>query len=219
MIRGAIFDADGTLLDSMTIWDTIGEDYLRSLGYEPKEDLKETFKTFTLQQAACYYRSNYGIILSVDEIVDGINGMLEQYYREKVLLKSGVGNFLQKLNKNGVKMCIATTSDRYLIEAALNRCGVLKYFSEIFTCTFVGHGKEEPVIYREALKYLGTEKSHTVVFEDAFHAIETAKNDGFITAAVYDTHEESQESVKSLADFYITDNWDFETFWKFASGL
>ena len=57
MIRGAIFDLDGTLLDSMSIWDTIGEDYLRSLGKEPREDLKETFKTFTLEQSAQYYRT------------------------------------------------------------------------------------------------------------------------------------------------------------------
>ena len=73
MLKGAIFDLDGTILDSMFIWDTIGEDYLRTLGIEPKDNLKETFKTFTLEQAAHYYRENYGVTLSVKEIADGIN--------------------------------------------------------------------------------------------------------------------------------------------------
>ena len=69
MMKGAIFDFDGTLVDSMFIWDTFGEDYLRTLGKEPKENLTETFKTFTLEQAAEYYREHYDVTLSVGEKV------------------------------------------------------------------------------------------------------------------------------------------------------
>ncbi len=71
MLKGAIFDFDGTLFDSMFIWDTIGEAYLRSIGYEPKENLNEVFKTFSLYQAACYYQSEYGVTWSMDEIMTG----------------------------------------------------------------------------------------------------------------------------------------------------
>ena len=73
MLKGAIFDFDGTLVDSMFIWETFGEDYLRSLGKEPKENLREAFATFTLEQAAEYYRQNYGVTLSVEEIVSNVN--------------------------------------------------------------------------------------------------------------------------------------------------
>ena len=83
MIKGAIFDLDGTILDSMFIWDTIGEDYLRTIGYEPKEKLNETFKNLSLQQAACYYISEYGVTLTVNEIVDGVNKMIEKYYVDR----------------------------------------------------------------------------------------------------------------------------------------
>ena len=76
MIRGAIFDLDGTLLDSMQVWDTVAEAYLRSLGKEPEEDLRERFRTYSLRQSAEYYRTHYGVELSVPEIMDGINRMV-----------------------------------------------------------------------------------------------------------------------------------------------
>ena len=213
MIKGAIFDLDGTILDSMFIWYTIGEDYLRSLGKEPKENLKETFKTFTLEQAAEYYRENYGVTLSVNEIVDGVNKMVERYYAETVKLKPGVEVFLEKLKAKGVKMCIATVTDKHLVEVALSRLCVRDCFSEIFTCASVGHSKEEPHIYREAQKHLGTSKKETVVFEDALYALKTAKLDGFITVGVYDIHEENQAELKTTADYYIEDYSKFEKFW------
>lgn len=213
MLKGAIFDLDGTILDSMFIWDTIGEDYLRSLGIEPKENLKETFKTFTLEQAAEYYRKNYQVTLSVNEIVDGVNKMVIQFYAETVKLKPGFEVFLEKLKAKGVKMCIATVTDKPLVETALNRLGVRNYFSEIFTCASVGHSKEDPHIYREAKKHLNTEKGETVVFEDALHALKTAKADGFVTVGVFDPHEERQAELKMMADCYIESYSDFEKFW------
>ncbi len=219
MLKGAIFDFDGTLFDSMFIWDTIGENYLRSIGYEPKENLNEVFKTFSLYQAACYYQSEYGVILSVDEIMNGVNSMVEKYYREDVMPKSGVMDFLEYLRQNSVKMCIATATDDYLVKATLERCQMSGYFSKIFTCTSVCSGKDNPKIYREALAYLGTEKSKTVVFEDAVYALKTAKKDGFITAAVYDRYEKNQKEIKALSDFYITDYSKNESFRKFASAV
>ena len=208
MIKGAIFDLDGPLLDSMFIWDTIGEEYLRSLGKEPHEDLKETFMTLTLEEAAVYYRENYGVTLSVGEIVDGVNSMVEQTYRTKVTLKPGIPEYLAWLKENGVRMCVATVTDRYLVEETLERLGVRHYFSEIFTCAEVGFGKDKPVIYQKALEHLGTDKNDTYVFEDLPFALNTAKTDGFTTVGVYDRHEAHQDELKELADYYIFDFTD-----------
>ena len=208
MIKGAIFDLDGTLLDSMFIWDTSGEEYLRSLGKEPHEDLNETFMTLTLEEAAEYYREHYGVTLSVKEIVDGINAMVEQTYRTKVTLKPGISEYLAWLKENGVRMCVATVTDRYLVEETLERLGVRHYFSEIFTCAEVGFGKDKPIIYQKALEHLGTEKSDTYVFEDLPFALNTAKTDGFPTVGVYDRHEAHQDELKELADYYIFDFTD-----------
>ena len=133
MIKGAIFDFDGTLVDSMFIWDTFGEDYLRTLGKAPKENLTETFKTFTLEQAAEYYRAHYGVTLSVGEIVDGVNKMVAEIYRTKVTLKSGVLEFLRDLQGKGVKMCVATVTDRPITNAGL-------------TCTVTARAEQIPRI-------------------------------------------------------------------------
>ena len=205
MIKGAIFDFDGTLVDSMFIWDTFGEDYLRTLGKEPRENLTETFKTFTLEQAAEYYREHYGVSLSVGEIVDGVNEMVSEIYRTKVALKNGVLEFLRDLRSKGVNMCVATVTDRPIVEDVLKKLGIRDFFTEIFTCAEIGYNKETPHIYRAALEVLGTSKEETVVFEDALHALTTAKNDGFTVAAVYDKHEAKQIEMRSEADYYISD--------------
>jgi HAD superfamily hydrolase (TIGR01509 family) len=209
-ISGAIFDVDGTLLDSMSIWDAIGERYLRSLGYEPKENLNEVFNTMSLYQAACYYQSEYGVTLSTDEIMRGVNALLEQQYRCEVPLKPGAEKLLERLHQNKAKLCIATATDRYLVEVALRRCGVRSYFGELFTCNEVGHGKDEPHIFEAALRFLGTERAQTIVFDDALYALRTAKAAGFPVAAVYDSHENAQAEVQALADVYLENLADFD---------
>ena len=219
MLKGAIFDFDGTLFDSMFIWDTAGETYLRSIGIEPREDLWKVLKTMSLLQSATYIREKYAVELTLEEIMDGINRTVENFYFHTVQPKKGVATFLEQMKKQGVKICIATATDRYQVEAALKRCCMEHFFSEIFTCTNVGHGKDEPFIFRKAMDYLGTTRENTVVFEDAYHAAKTAKADGFVTVAVYDSHEEKQKELQALSDFYFENYTETDTFWKFVYGI
>lgn len=216
-IKCAIFDFDGTLFDSMSIWDSVGEIYLRSLGKEPKPSIREDVRALSLYQAACYLKQEYGLPLPAEEIVTDINRTIEYFYIHEVLPKPGVSDFLKQMKKAGIPMCIATASDRYQIEAALSRCGIKHYFDAIFTCSEVGHGKDEPVIFRRAMEHFAADRRSSVVFEDAIHAIETAKADGFAVVAVFDNSENRQDEIRALADCYITDFEHTEEFWKFAS--
>lgn len=209
-IDGAIFDVDGTLLDSMEIWETLGERYLRTLGIQPRENLTETFKNMSLKQAAEYYRIHYEVKKSIEEIIDGINALIEKFYFDEAELKPGVEKFLKQLDRKHVKMCIATATDRYLVEAALANCGILNYFSGILTCGEVGTGKDEPEIYESALKLLGTNKAYTVVFEDAPYALETAKRAGFPVAGVYEKMQPDQKMIKKMSDYYVLNFGDME---------
>ena len=216
-IKCAIFDFDGTLFDSMFIWDHVGEIYLRSLGKKPKPSMREDIRALSLYQSACYFRQEYDLSLSPDEIMIGINQTIEDFYIHEVLPKPGVIDFLKKMQKAEIPMCIATASDRYQIEAALSRCGMEHYFDAIFTCSEVGHGKDEPVIFQKAMEHFGADRSSTVVFEDALHAIQTAKADGFVVVAVFDSSEKRQSEIRNLADCYLADFEHTEGFWKFAS--
>lgn len=209
-IKGAIFDLDGTLLDSMFIWDTIGEDYLLKRGITPEKGLNEIFKAMSIVQAAEYYRANYEITDSVEVIIDGVNCMIDHLYRNVVQAKEGVVSMLKELQKRGVKMCIATATDRFMVESALKHNGIERYFSHILTCTEVGFGKDSPIIFERALEKIGTSKEETLVFEDALHAIETTRRAGFKIVGVYDKSAEGKQSrIKELSDYYIVSYKDW----------
>ena len=216
-LRGAIFDMDGTLLDSMQVWENAGEDYLRTLGCVPEEGVGELMKSMSLQQAALYCRERYALPLSVEEIMAGVNGRVERFYRQEARLKPGALDFLRTLSQRGVRMCLATATDLHLVEAALDRCGVRTYFSALFTCTQVGSGKDEPHIYRAALRHLGTGRADTLVFEDALYAARTANGDGFVTVGVADAYEKNEGELERLSDFFLRDFREVDQFWKFVS--
>ncbi|NMA24362.1 MAG: HAD family phosphatase [Clostridiales bacterium] len=203
-IKGAIFDLDGTLFDSMNMWDSIAEDYLKSRGIKPKEDIRQAVRAMSIQQVCEHFCSVYGLALTPDDITAGINGMAEDFYLHRVALKDGAAEALRRLKSRGVKMCVATATDRYLVEAGLRRTGISEYFDRVFTCTETGAGKDKPDIFLEAIDFLGTDINETVVFEDALYAIRTAKAAGFPVAAFYDEAARTQQDeIKRLADWYF----------------
>ena len=217
MIQGVIFDFDGTLFDSMFIWDTAGEVYLRSIGKEPEADLQKTLKPMSLLQSAQYIREKYNSPLSIEEIMAGVNRTVEGFYFYSVEPKPGVIDFLEELHHRNIRMCIATATDRYQVEAALQRCKMRHFFSEIFTCTEVGSGKDRPDIFRKAMEHLQTDRSNTAVVEDAYHAAHTAKQDSFKVVGVYDSHESRQQELSQIADVFLPDYLHLNIFWEFAS--
>lgn len=205
-IKGAIFDLDGTLLDSMYIWSEIGLKFLKNEGITPPPGVEDEFVTMSLVQAAEFYIKNYAPEKKVMDIVESINALIQDFYFEQVLLKPGVKEFLDYLKNKGVKMCVATATDKYMVEKALQRNGIDMYFSEIFTCGTVGAGKDTAVIYDKSLEHLGTDKEYTFVFEDALYAIKTAHEAGYNLVGINDVSEKAApEEVKTFCDYYIND--------------
>ena len=210
MIKGAIFDVDGVLLDSMGIWDDLGARYLRSLGRIPEEGLNKILFSMSMEQGAEYLNEHYGLNKSVKETVDGIGKMLEDYYFYEVLLKPGAKEILEFLKSKNIKMAAATSSPRTHIEKALSRNGLLGYIDKIYTTGEVGVSKHSPDIYNLAADFLKTKSEETLVFEDSLYALKTAKEAGFVTVGVFDEKGESnQAELENQADLYLKKLDDF----------
>lgn len=203
-IKGAIFDLDGTLLDSMPFWFSAEELYLKTKGIVPNPQIKKDLREMTLSQASHYFQREFGFCETEEETVLAIRDLMRQEYEKSIPLKPGAEEFLIKLQQQNVKMCIATATDRELAQMALCRLGIQDYFFEVLSCWQTGAGKNHPDIYLQALSLLETALADTVVFEDAPHAIITAKSAGFCVAAMY---EESiaagQQSILPIVDWYL----------------
>ena len=158
----------------------------------------------SLEQAARYLRENYPVSDSIDDIIKEVVMMIENQYRLHVPLKPSVVPFLESLRENNVRMCIATANNHELTGAVLERLNVSGYFEFILTCTEAGVGKESPDFFLKALERLKTPRHETVVFEDALHAIKSAKAAGLYVAAVYDrSSHDDREEIKLTADVYL----------------
>lgn len=203
-IKGIIFDVDGTLLDSMKIWDEAGERYLRKKGLTAVEDLGAILFAMTMEEGAEYLKQNYGLQEGIQEIIHGINDTVLDFYENEVTLKSGVSELITYYKGKKIPITIATSSDREVIEKALSHVGILDDIQAIFTCSEIGVGKDKPDVYYAAADYMGIKASDIYVFEDALHAIKTAKEAGFLTVGVYDkTSDKVQEQIKEMADIYV----------------
>ncbi len=205
-IKGAIFDLDGTLLDSMGFWDNLGENFLVSQGKEPREDFREKYYVLSPRETAQMLIDEYDVPGTPDEIIERMDGAAEVFYTNEVQTKPHAVELLEKLRAAGIKMALATATDRRLVEIAVNRLDIKKYFEGIVTCGEVGESKTKPDVYLKALSYIGGEIGETALFEDAVVAAHTAKNAGFYTVGVYDdTCAENEAEMRSFCDEYITD--------------
>ena len=207
MIRGIIFDVDGVLLNSMPVWENLGELYLKSRGIPAEKGLGETLFSMSLEEGARYLISHYGLELTCEQVVKGLAREVRDFYAERVPLKEGARQFLDEFRERKIPMVIATSGDRNNTEAALKRLKVFSYFQGIFTCSEIGSGKNQPDIYYAAALHLDTDAEETLVFEDAYHALRTAGKAGFKTVAVYDRSNDKQlAQIWNTADIYLDKN-------------
>lgn len=200
-ITGAIFDMDGTLINSMDYWAVTASEYLKSVGIEPPKDTDRDY----LENGMKSWHEHACPKIPFEEVSAGIYKIMEKYYTSCVSVKEGAREMLDRLKAHGVKMCLATATDRFMVEMVLKRLGISEYFSAIFTSKEVGLGKRYPLIYEKAREFLGTDKESTYVFEDAIYAINTCRQNRIKVVGVYDENSfVSPEEVASLCDFYIS---------------
>lgn len=203
-MKAVIFDADGTLIDSMSVWDNIGKNYLISKGIVPEPEVDEIIMTMSFADSCTYFIQHYGIKNTVEEMIREISDMVADKYRFEIPLKDGAAEYVSKLYNTGVKMCVLTGSERNYITDCLKRLGIYEYFEFIMTCSEEGLDKNSHYIYDRAAARMGSTPGDTLVFEDAFNAAAAAKQGGYTVYAVYDKSMEAYaEQIKHNCDKYI----------------
>lgn len=203
-IKAAIFDLDGTLVDSMWIWTKIDIDYLYKKNISLPEDLKNNIEHLSFVETARYFKDRFNIVDSVEEIMAEWNEMAYEEYSKNVKLKAGAKQFLDILKAMGIKIALATSNSEVLLKTALRNNNIYEYFDVICRTDEVSRGKNFPDVYLLAAERLGVSPEQCIVFEDILPAVMGAKAAGMKVVAVHDEYSDYQsEELKNCADKYI----------------
>lgn len=203
-IAGAVFDCDGTLLDSMPMWHDVTVEFLRDLGVADPEEVFGRSEHRNMHNMCNWWHCELGLGESGDQLYDELYRRVGQAYETRVQPFSGAADFLRELSRAGVRMVVASSTASALVERALRRHGLLRFFSEIVPTDGLAHGKDYPDIYLRAAEVLGTPKEATWAFEDAPFALSSARRAGLHTVALFNDHDGRDErQVRQNADIFV----------------
>ena len=205
-IEGAVFDLDGTLLDSSWVWEKVDEKFLGDRGFQVPDDYVDEISPLGAERAAVYTIERFGLNEDKDDIVREWIEMAKKEYATEVVCKPYAIEFLEELHKLNIKMAVATSSDRELFMKTLEREGILKYFQKIVTVDEVERGKGYPDIYEEAARRIKVNPHKCLVFEDILAGVTGASLGEFNVVAVFDKKSKHNwEKIKSISKYSIND--------------
>lgn len=205
-MKAYIFDLDGTLLDSMGIWEQIDVDFLAERGLDVPPDYIDAISSLTFPEAARYTIKRFNLSGSVEDLLSEWNSMAIHAYGNTVLMKPYAKEYLYSIKQKGAKLGIATSLPAELYEPALHNHGIIELFDCICSTDEVPNGKTSPDVFLLAAKKLGISPEECIVFEDIPEAIKSAKLAGMTVYGVYDeASKEHWRLIKEIADGIIYD--------------
>ena len=208
--KAALFDLDGTLIDSMWMWHEIDELYLKKFNLEVPDDLASSIEGMGFSETAVYFKKRFKLNQTIEQIKSCWNEMAFDIYCNKVPLKNGVIEFLEFLKEKGIKCAIGTSNSIDLAKAVIKSLGIDKYFDSLVTACMVNASKPKPDIYLAAARDLNVDNDKCIVFEDIPQGIISGHSAGMTTVAVEDDYSlDLTEKKKELADYYIKDYYEF----------
>ena len=202
----ALFDLDGTVVDSMWVWKDIDRKFLGERGFEDSPEVQKAIEGLSFHETAVYFKDHFSLSESIEEIKDTWNNMAFEVYAHEVRLKPGVRDFLDYCTGMGIGCAIATSNSPVLVEACLKNLDIYDRFGSIRTTLEVKNSKPAPDIYFLTADDLKADYSRCMVFEDIVAGIEAGKAAGMRVCAVEDEYSLTDTAEKRLkADFYIRD--------------
>ncbi len=205
-MKGICFDLDGTLIDSMGVWEGLDRRYVESKGHVYDPSVTESLKAVSFEKAPIVFNEYYDMGATYKDMIDFMYSTLEVYYREKFLLKDGAMEKFEELRSKGFRLSITTATDSMLTDLLVNRYQLNDYMDFVLTPDRAGIEKNNPGFFRMALEKLGTEADRTYVVDDALYALELAKDLGMQPIGIFDaTSHRDADRIKEISKLYILD--------------
>lgn len=201
-IKGYIFDLDGTLIDSMPLWYNVDRIFLSEHGVTPPDNISEIVKKMTVEQSSQYFLDTFNLKVSQQEIINRIEEIVAENYRNTILLKDGIAELLDYLDSKNIPYGVATATYRTLATSCLIRLGLIDKIKFLETCSEIGKGKEFPDIFFKCAETMGLSSKNVAVVEDSLYCLETAKNYDFFTIGIKDnlTSNSDWNTIKNISN-------------------
>lgn len=205
-LQGVIFDLDGTLLDSTSVWSQVDRDILLYYQREVPDDISEIVKKMSIEESSRYFVEQFDLPCTPEQIARQVSDMVAEAYHMHLPLKPHAEQLLDWLDEKGIVYGVATATYGELAKAALERLKIRDRMAFFLTEQEVGAPKTQPQIFRTAASRLHLGKRQIAVVEDSLHAVETAKAAGFFTVGVYDmASDKDWEKMQTTATVHVTD--------------
>ncbi|NLC54471.1 MAG: HAD family phosphatase [Erysipelothrix sp.] len=206
MKSAVIFDMDGTVIDSMGVYETVKYEVVEDMGITLSESELEVLSSVSHWEFPNVFNTLREEKLDESEFFHIVNTRVRNSYRIGFPLKKGVERFLDYMDEKGIKYCIATASKNINAISAFTHLDMMDRFEFIITTGDVDRSKRYPSVYKEAAIMLGSKISETFVFEDALYAVESAKRGGFKVVGIADKYfEKDRDKIIATADYFIED--------------
>ena len=206
--QAAIFDMDGTLLESMGVWKDITTTFLNRRFIDMSDEDVRKFRDMTLEESLPLIVKMHNLPDAVEDVFAEFNALAADAYMNSIPMKPFAKEYIEKLHTAGIKIAIATSGYDALCRGALARLGVMDKIDAIALSSEVGVNKSTPDVYLLAAKRLGVDPKHCMVFEDILIGIQGAKKAGMQTTAVADfSNADEWELLKNSADHSI-ESWE-----------
>lgn len=204
-VEAVIFDFDGTLADSMWVWDEVDKQFFAARNLPYTDEFGEMIAVLGFERGAQFAIDHLNLDEDPDDIIEEWKRSAEDGYATSVMLKPGAAEYLRHCKSQGMPLAIATSLQRHLLEPALKNNGVFELFDAICTCDELQcGGKSNPTVYLEAARQLGVPANRCAIFEDVATAAGSAKQTGAYVVGVHDEHkQQATEELKEIADLFI----------------
>lgn len=206
-IKLIIFDLDGTLIDSTSLWFDVDKEFFENRGMEVPENYVKEIAHIGLRAAAVHTKNKYFPNEEIEDILNEWNLLSLKGYEETIPLKENAKKLLELLYNSGITLALATANSKSLYEPCIKRLDIEKYFSFVIDVNSCKEGKNSPEIYDKICHRFNVKKENTLVFEDSLTALITAYDAGYNVVAVYDVNSTKDLAKTAAKSHYFIKNF------------